>query len=90
MGRCYELNARKVAFEGMEGDLVQGSIQGFGNPRIGHAWVELDDGRVYDAVLDRYFTQEAWVAFASPVEDARFSRTEAMIQAAKTGHWGPW
>lgn len=43
LGRCYEL-AGRFASHNEDAILVHGSIQGFGKPRLDHAWVEIDGG----------------------------------------------
>jgi hypothetical protein len=54
--RCYEL-ALKVMLDEPEADrftLVHGTYVVGGVLRTGHAWIELDDGRIYDVVSDNY------------------------------------
>lgn len=89
LGLCYQLSGRYV-MDDPETVLVHGSIQGFGNPRIGHAWVELPGGRVYDAVLDQEFSQVEHVAIFHPVVDRRYSHDETLVTMARTHNWGPW
>lgn len=89
LSRCYELAARFVQRD-PNAVLVHGSIQGFGNPRIGHAWVELSDGRRYDPVLDDYFDAAVHEAFFNVEEYERYSHDEVMKNLLGHGHWGPW
>jgi hypothetical protein len=57
-GRCYYELAFKVTLDEPDADgftLVHGRVRGTAGGSTGHAWIILDDGRVYDPVLDRYF-----------------------------------
>ena len=48
--RCYELAGKGILHAPEGSTLVHGTIEGFGNPRIGHAWVELPDGSVWEPI----------------------------------------
>lgn len=88
LGRCYELAGRMVMNDG--GTLVHGSIQGAGNPRIGHAWVENDDGTITDPVMGETMPADAYTRFASAIPEHRYSQEEVLLNAGRTQHWGPW
>lgn len=90
LGRCYELAGRHVAFSSDDEVLVHGTIQGGGNPRIGHAWVELPSGKIYDPVLDQEFDPEVHKSFFSAQEEERFTQDEVQRMISDHGHWGPW
>ena len=89
LGRCYELAGRYV-MDNAGTQLVHGSIQGMGNPRIDHAWAVTSDGQIYDAVLDEEFDPVAHLHFFSAEEHIVYERFEAMALMAKHKHWGPW
>jgi hypothetical protein len=92
-GRCYELALRVMLNpEAETWTLVHGSVVSLSyDPpsRIGHAWIELPDGRIYDPASDRYEAAEKWQAHA--IIDQRYSRVEACRIFTVTGcHCGPW
>ena len=86
-GRCYELAYRAMLYEtGAEKfTLVHGTIRDW----IGHAWIELGDGRVYDPVLNTYFLAVEYIAAMRAVAERRYNHIEAM-RMAKHGNSGPW
>jgi hypothetical protein len=94
--RCYEL-AYKATYEESAAEkfkLVHGQT-GFGpDDRFafrGHAWIELDDGTIYDVVDDRTYTMGEYIERYSIVEiDDRYTRRQAIRLGARTGYWGPW
>lgn len=89
IGRCYELAGRYV-MEHHSAKLVHGSIQGFDNPRIGHAWVILPSGEWYDTILDLALPESAFIDYFNAEVDATFSMIELAENSVRTGHWGPW
>lgn len=95
LGRCYELAGRFVVTDfanpaARGSKLVHGSIQGFGNPRIGHAWVIMPDGTRYDPVADEEFDPEVHESYFNAIEDNVYDADEVRVWTVKTGHWGPW
>jgi len=72
--------------------LVHGSVVSlsFKPPiRIGHAWIELDDGRIYDPSTDSCEPPDNWYAHA--IIDHRYGRLEAYrIFNVTDYHCGPW
>lgn len=91
LGRCYELSGKQVINSGDPGaHLVHGTIQGFGEPPIGHAWVELSDGSVWEPAGATVYPGEVFAALFNPVEHARHSAHEASVKMLVTGHFGPW
>ncbi len=87
LGSCYQLAGQAVVDD--KGDLIHGSIQGEDNPRIGHAWVDTGEG-IYAPVIDKDLPYDFWIRFAKPIEEVRYTKTEAMIQMLRSKHWGPW
>lgn len=88
LGKCFEVAAR-YAWDNPDTELVHGSIQGFGLPRLDHAWVDTGSG-IFDAVMGQHFGYEAWQGYANPVETDRFTYTELMANLVEYEHWGPW
>lgn len=90
LGRCYELSGRHVlnAYDGSV--LVHGSIQGAGNPRIGHAWVQLRDGAVFDPVAGQEFPEEIYALVFSARAEQVYDLEGVAVETARSGHWGPW
>lgn len=89
VGRCYELSGRYV-MDHRDCKLVHGSIQGFDNPRIDHAWVILPSGEHYDTILDLALPESAFIDYFNAEVDATYSMIELAENSVRTGHWGPW
>lgn len=89
IGRCYELSWRTVMRMPEEGRLVHGSIQGGGNERIPHAWVEIDD-LAYDPVMDEWWPVEFYRRLVNAEVATEIWKDDAIGTAAATGNMGPW
>lgn len=87
-GTCYE-DAWRFVIKEEEGDLIHGSVESKGK-RIGHAWVELPTGFIWEPETGRYFTREAFNIATSPIEEHRYTVEEAAIMLARVGKHGPW
>jgi hypothetical protein len=68
--------------------LVHGEVDYIGG-RMRHAWLERA-GRVYDAVLNRFFDADAFVRIASPTPLATYSIMEAARMVVSSRHFGAW
>lgn len=88
LGRCYELAGRFITNN--VGILVHGSIQGFDNPRIGHAWVELPDGNIWEPASAKIWPVEIFSAMFNPEVEQRYDEDETRIAMLRSRHWGPW
>jgi hypothetical protein len=99
IGRCYELCGRVMINEpdAKRYMLVHGritppspSILGF-EGRMFHAWIELPDGRVYDAVYDQYYSKDDYrnQFQAVPIAVYRGARRAARMMV-RHNHYGPW
>ena len=91
LGRCYEL-AFRIMFEEPGAEkfaLVHGHVSTLRGV-IGHAWIEIGDGRVYDPVLDRYVPAEDYIAGLSAVIERRYTKLEAAKIAVHARYYGPW
>ena len=92
-GRCYELAGRVMLNEdGSETfTLVHGEVSsGFAWRRIGHAWIELPDGSVYDPVLNEFMTKAGFDSRAKPSKCQRYTCMQAARLIGHAGHSGPW
>ena len=94
-GRCYELALKIMLYEpGAERfTLVHGRIsqlKGDDDYMIDHAWVELEDGTIYDPVRDKCVPADVYVSLWSAEAERRYSREDTMRVTAATGHSGPW
>jgi hypothetical protein len=57
--------------------------------RMPHAWLERG-GRVYAAVVNRFFDADAFVRMASPTPLATYTIMEAAHMVASSRHFGAW
>jgi hypothetical protein len=58
---------------------------------IGHAWIDLNDGRIYDPVLDEYTSGTGYAGrMGGAITDRRYTQREAMTISAAARHYGPW
>lgn len=92
-GRCYELAGYALLLGSAPSDatLIHGSIEGFGLPRIGHAWLLLNaDGDVWEPMQARVWPGRIWQAMAQPEVHGTYDRDELAAAALEHGHWGPW
>src|ERR1035437_3222303 len=93
-GRCYELALRVMLHEpGAERfTLIHGRISQIKNDDylINHAWINLNDGRIYDPVLDKYIPAVEYLATRCAVIERQYTHEEAMSISVKAGHYGPW
>jgi hypothetical protein len=93
-GRCLELAWKVIAWEsgGKRWFLIHGGIaqHPLSENIIGHAWIELDDGRVYDPVLDKFMTKDAYMIHRRAVIERCYSLDEALRLVVEARHYGPW
>ena len=101
--RCYELaSLGMVPWEGMaehlesEGlptpdRLVHGSWHGPEAPkRIKHAWVMLDDGRVWEPITSLIYDRDKFYSYTRAQDDRLYSRAGALRRMNESQHHGPW
>lgn len=89
LGHCYELAGQYTM--GHPGTtVVHGSIQGFGNPRIDHAWVILENCTVLEPVSEQVYDPDAFEAVFDPLVSCTYDTASLCAQALRTRHWGPW
>lgn len=95
LGKCYELSGRYLMDHRGNANLVHGSIEGLGNPRIKHAWVEVlgRDGKVtgiYEPITNAIQHPASFGAFFNAHVDRRYPAMVALAAMVKIGHFGPW
>lgn len=89
LGNCYEFAAR-YALANPGSTLVHGSIQGMGNPRIGHAWVVDADGEVFEPTSGQHYDEMVFEDFFNAEGYASYRGVEINRATVRAGHWGPW
>jgi len=92
VGQCYRLAGSYVIDHG--GTLVHGTINGrkwgladLDNP---HAWVELEDGMIFDAVLGSMFDADSYYVVFQATPLKRYTSDRVRELTLETEHWGPW
>jgi hypothetical protein len=88
LGRCYELAGRYVS-QVPDTELVHGSIQGIGKPRIDHAWALTPSG-VYEPASNAIWPGQVFNSVFHPEIHSVYSRPEVFQRTLDTGNWGPW
>jgi hypothetical protein len=89
LGWCFRENALFVQMHANT-QLVHGSIQGEGCPRIDHAWCINPNGTIHDAVLGQDWPADAYERFFNAKLDVVFSRDEVFARLQREKTWGPW
>ncbi|HVZ65088.1 MAG TPA: hypothetical protein VG936_11000 [Lacunisphaera sp.] len=89
LGRCYELSGLIVLYN-PDTSLAHGSIQGLGNPRIAHAWVDLPDGSVWEPATNKVWSRTGFEAFFNPRVSQKYDNRRALEHFAQHETWGPW
>lgn len=96
LGRCFELSGReqmdKSVFSGDDDHLLHhGSIQGLGNPRISHAWVEhKETGHVWEPITNQHYDSQTFKSLFNAESEHAYPWKEAKEHIFRTKHWGPW
>ncbi len=89
LGRCYELSGLMV-LHNPDTSLVHGSIQGMGNPRIAHAWVDLPDGSVWEPATNKVWTRYTFEAFFRAEVTRKYENRSALEHFVRHETYGPW
>ena len=87
-GKCYEY-AWRFLLKVQEGELIHGTVLSEGR-RIGHAWVELTSGHIWEPQTGQLYTPKAFAIAAGPKEESKYAVTEAATMVARTKNFGPW
>jgi hypothetical protein len=89
VGNCYEF-AAQYELEHPSSTLVHGTVQGFGNPPLYHAWVKRHDGMVFEPTSGHWMTQDEFDWYFNAVEQEHYTHAETLDWMRKTRHYGPW
>lgn len=89
LGFCYVLAGRKI-LDHPNALLVHGSVQGDDKPRIHHAWIIIEDGRIWEPVTNQVFNPMLWEYTFNPMTDVIYTSTDAAKAMLKHKHFGPW
>ncbi len=89
LGRCYELTG-KIALHNPHVDVIHGSIQGMGAPRIRHAWVALPDGSIWEPVTNKVWSKKGFYDFFSAIDIKRYPNSAYLKLVVEHEHWGAW
>ncbi|MGV8972202.1 MAG: GNAT family N-acetyltransferase [Rhodoglobus sp.] len=89
---CYDLSASALFYGAPEGSkLVHGTIHGWGAPRrIGHGWLELPDGKVWEPITAKVYDKNEWTIWAGAEVERVYTKTEAVHHLVDSGHYGRW
>jgi hypothetical protein len=86
--RCYEL-CGKILLDNPDWFLVHGTVSVCGMD-VFHAWLEHDEGWVFDAVSNESQSADAYYQHRRAVSLNRYRFQEAAPLLLSNGHWGPW
>lgn len=88
-GTCYP-DAWRYTMQHAEEDpvLVHGTTVTLSG-RLGHAWVELPDGTVWEPASQAIFPKEKFYSLVDPIADERYTVDEAASMLS-VGRHGPW
>jgi hypothetical protein len=59
-------------------------------PRVHHAWIDLNDGRVFCTTWKKYAPADEYARRWGAVADRRYTQAEAVKLMLASGHFGPW
>jgi hypothetical protein len=99
LGQCYEKagnyfldHAMHLSRLGPDARLVHGTVQGplDTHELLGHSWVDLGDGRVFDGALQKFFDKASYYTALDAKDERRYSRVEFLKHIYKQKNWGPW
>ena len=90
-GRCYELAGQGILNTTSNDSvlLCHGLVTNLDGTTIDHAWLEVDEGQIYDPVLDKVISLRMYSLRVAKVI-MRYTKLEAAKLMTKTSHWGPW
>lgn len=94
LGRCYSLAGFALIVGNAPHDaiLVHGTIHGIfdGMERIGHAWLQLVNGDIWEPATCNIFTSTTWTIISRPCVVHQYTRYHAFCMIQSSKHWGPW
>ena len=92
LGQCYRMTAEYV-FRHPGARLIHGTIRHRQGPLAGkaieHAWVDLEDGKVFDGVLQKFFEKKSYYRFWQAKEKRSFSQIDAakLLVSGDSSKW---
>lgn len=89
LGRCYEL-AGQIVLQNKGVSLIHGSIQGFNCPRMPHAWVEFQNGAIWEPSTNRIWTESAFAGFFNPRITEKYAHHSALEHFIRHENYGAW
>lgn len=95
LGHCFYLAGREHMdrqFEKQEPTILHhGSIQGFGNPRISHAWLEHPEtGEIWEPITNQKYDPFVFKHFFNAQTEHQYTWNQSSAHMQKFKHWGPW
>jgi hypothetical protein len=92
-GRCYELAGFAVAFgaAGPHSRLIHGSWVGpVPKERIGHAWVRLPDGRIWEPIRARIYASSDFYEWTKAWDEVEYTAMVARRLILANDSFGRW
>lgn len=93
ISRCYELAvwALVMGTAPKGAKLVHGTIHGpFARRRIGHGWLRLPGGKVWEPITAKVYNEAQWVEYAAAKVERVYPKTQARMQLVLTENFGRW
>src|SRR5262245_41510005 len=89
-GRCYELALKAMVHEpeAEKFTLIHGARRSVHGSWFGHAWIETNDGHVYDPVDNTYTSAADYMTDA--ITERRYTKREMADACSAASHCGPW
>lgn len=93
--RCYELACQALVWGGAPAGslLIHGSMHGDlpGQVRIGHAWLELPGGAIWEPILgDVFATWADWQMWSNAISEHTYTLRQAQQMITQHETYGPW
>ena len=90
-GRCFELAGKYVlSLENSDKYLVHGTVCHESRQPMAHAWVENEEGKVYDLIKNEIYWGMDFYNFYNAQKMFVYTQKEAAINMAEYGTYGPW
>jgi hypothetical protein len=92
-GRCYELAGKAILYEpdAEKWQLAHGTVwNDVLEVHMGHAWIVLEDGRIYDPVFHEYFDSQQFSERHAAKPERTYNKKEAIDHMTASKNWGPW
>ena len=86
-GECFR-NARITAKD--DETIVHGKVTNIEGRTFDHAWIETNEDTVKDPTQNVEMEKHKWYKLLNAKSEAKYSKIDAMINSARSGHHGPW